>query len=698
MRARLAIVARHALAVLVAVELGVWMVAALDAARILALGASAGVLGPVHRLALGVGGLAAVCACALLGLLWPLGLAARRWLGWAPSTPTAAALGLAVVAGLIPVHDTLVVHSIGTVMTTAYAAFPAALAMLAVDRVRRTSARPWLWALPLLAVAVALHVGNAQFFSGLYPMLHKGLTLVTLVVTTAAAVLVVSGLGWRPLGVTAALLGLSAVVAGPFEGATRARGAAFVHGTELAHLFDLVERFSDADADDLGARLGGADCDDENPEVHGLRYEIPGNGVDDNCRLGDAAKGAQGPRRTAPAPKGLAAWREANGQPDVVLLFVDTLRWDFLDPERTPRMARFAEGAVRFTQARGTAPRTPHAWMAMLRGRFVGRVLSCRRRIEPAGRDTLLGSLGDAGYKRWGRLVGRSWKTYQLADGYERLIERDHVSRVSGPNVTRDAIGLMRGHRRKHREEPMLLVAHYADAHAPYKAHDAFPAASDDLRDRYAAEVRATDHEVGRLLDEIRRVGRPTLVVVFADHGENLGDHGGKGGHHGVSVYDEVVRVPLLVGGPGIAPHVVDDPVSLVDVAPTLVELLGGRPLSDPDGRSLAGYLLGEPPQPSYTISEFYDFGYRLRALVDGPLKLVVDERRNVVQLFDVVADPAERYDLAASRPDDAARLRSILDAWVELRADPVEAHPERCKDLSGRKEEARRGKRRKKK
>ena len=127
----------------------------------------------------------------------------------------------------------------------------------------------------------------------------------------------------------------------------------------------------------------------------------------------------------------------------MLLVFVDTLRWDFVDDDHTPNIAAMARRGVQFTQARGTAPRTPHAWMSLLRGRFVGRVLDCRRTIRHPGGDTLLHSLLAAGYKNWGRLVGRSWKKFHLTEGYSRLLQRDRTASISGHKVTQDVLRLM---------------------------------------------------------------------------------------------------------------------------------------------------------------------------------------------------------------------------------------------------------------
>ncbi|MCB9554436.1 MAG: sulfatase-like hydrolase/transferase, partial [Myxococcales bacterium] len=461
------------------------------------------------------------------------------------------------------------------------------------------------------------------------------------------------------------------------------------HGTESLQALAAAAPWLDEDGDGIPTGFAGADCDDGDAAVHPLMFEVPGNGKDDNCRLGDRVPGSTAPvevERTALPSPGAAAWRAAHPLPDVVLVFVDTLRADAVDALRprgapplgtTPHIDRLAASGVVFTQARTTAPRTPHAWMSLIRGRFLGRTLACRQRLRDPQGDTLVHALSDAGYHTRARLVGKSWRRFHLHEGWETLVEGGHVGRINGPAATRDAQRLL-----AEPGEPLFLVVHYADAHAPYLPHPGVEPASDSLVDRYRGEVRAVDAEVGRLLASIAARGRPTVVVLFADHGENLGDHGQKGGHHGVSVYDEVVRVPLIISAPDVAPRRVEDPVSLVDLAPTVLELTGASGLPGADGRSLARHLFGEPIAAAPTVSEFYDFGLTLRAVVDGRYKLVRDVRRGSVRLFDVVADPGELVDLTGEEPDVAARLGAWLDAWIEYRVDPSERRAERCKTL----------------
>lgn len=685
--------ARRFTSTLAAVTLGLWAVFALDGVTIRARGGHADALAWLHWASVVLGAAAAAVAWAGAELVaLPLRIARRSSPRIPPpSTGPAVAAGIGVVIAMAPGHAALARHVLGSWLTSLYAVFPVVGGLLLVDLVRRRASRPTqlVAALALGALGALAHWTNANLFTGLYPPLHQSLAVVTAVALIAAATLLLARGSLRlHLAVIGALAATALAAAlWPTE-QIGARSAIIFHGTESTQAMAAARPWLDGDGDGIPTGFAGADCDDGDPAVHPLMFEVPGNGRDDNCRLGDRTPDAPPPiaiERAAPTSAGAAAWRAAHPTPDVVLIFIDTLRADAVDALRppgestgsTPQIDRFAARAAVFEQARTTAPRTPHAWMSLIRGRFLGRTLACRARLRDPRKDTLMHTLQGAGYTTRARLIGRSWRRFRLTGGWDTLREAGHVNQITGPSITRDALELLRD-----TDEPLFLVAHYGDPHAPYRDHAKFPAASDSLVDRYRAEVRATDHEVGRVLRAIEARGRPTIVALFSDHGENLGDHGQKGGHHGVSVYDEVVRVPLMIAGPGIEPRRISDTVSIVDLAPTLLDLVGADGLPDADGRSLAGHLFGEPQPPAPTVSEFYDFGLTLRAIVDGRYKLIRDVRLGSVQLFDLATDPGELVDIAGREPDVTKRLGEWLDTWVEYRVDPIERDPSKCKNL----------------
>jgi hypothetical protein len=169
-----------------------------------------------------------------------------------------------------------------------------------------------------------------------------------------------------------------------------------------------------------------------------------------------------------------------------------------------------------------------------------------------------------------------------------------HQDERTAAQVTDDCLRLLEANALA---PPFFLWAHYFDPHFPYEPPEPFltrflsrAAPGGKGRARYAGEVAFMDQEIGRLLDRVRaRMGtRPLVILAVADHGEALGDHGEDS--HGMLLYDPTVRVPLLLAGSGVPRGVVvDEPVSTVDVAPTLLELAG---VKIPDAAELAGVSL----------------------------------------------------------------------------------------------------------
>lgn len=196
---------------------------------------------------------------------------------------------------------------------------------------------------------------------------------------------------------------------------------------------------------------------------------------------------------------------------------------------------------------------------------------------------------------------------------------------------------------------------------------------------RYRESIMGADEALGRLLDQLRTEGRldSALVIISSDHGESFAH--GYLGHAGDILSDDVLRVPLVIKLPGQRePRTVDTPVSLVDVAATIADLGGAPPLKQQDGRSLRQALQGAPlpVQPVFAMamerqSRFAPIRRGRYAVIDGPLKLVLDRGQGTAQLFDLMRDPGELEDLAAARPHDRDRLRQLLEARLAM----AEAH-----------------------
>lgn len=432
---------------------------------------------------------------------------------------------------------------------------------------------------------------------------------------------------------------------------------------------------------------------------------------------------------------GLLAAAGCGGEPppNLLLIVVDTLRRDALgvygaERDTSPALDAFAAGAVRFERAYAPAPWTLPSVASLLTGLHPGgHGVSSPRASLPAEAETLAERLSARGYATAGVVSHVALGTRSGFDqGHARY--RDSEARghdyISTEGVTRQALELL--------DElaaggaPFFLFVHYFDPHYDYERHPevgfAPPAASRVdgsepvmelqrrleeldaadvalLRALYHEEVRHTDAGIGRLLDRLAALGlaERTLVAVSADHGEEFMERGWLG--HTRTLYDELVRVPLLIRAPGVRPAVVAEPVSLVSLTPTLLELLGievsGQRFHAP---SLAELVRGEAPAPGDAVLTQVDYvpiflpqtRTHKSALVAGRHKLIRDEASGRLELYDLLDDPGEWRDLSSVQPELTSRLAAQLDdrlrrtARGRLGSAPREVSPEELELLRG--------------
>ena len=173
----------------------------------------------------------------------------------------------------------------------------------------------------------------------------------------------------------------------------------------------------------------------------------------------------------------------------------------------------------------------------------------------------------------------------------------------------------------------VFVWAHYFEPHEPYEPHPGHFAGARTSVERYDGEVHFVDAEVARLVEQVRRTRPHALVIIAADHGEEFGEHGGR--YHGTTLYEEQVHVPLAfatLDGGGLAAHRTEAPVGLVDVAPTILSLIGIVPSAKMRGRDLGPWLLPPPATPPAGAHGpvFAEIDQK-KMIVDGDHKLVCD-------------------------------------------------------------------------
>ena len=213
------------------------------------------------------------------------------------------------------------------------------------------------------------------------------------------------------------------------------------------------------------------------------------------------------------------------------------------------------------------------------------------------------------------------------------------------------------------RNERFFLWTHLYDPHRPYE-----PPVPHADGDPYTGEIAYAASQFERLLEALRASKRldRTIIIVTADHGESLGEHGES--DHGIFLYEGVLRVPLMVRVPGMKPGRVAELVRLTDIMPTVLELLGLPPVAT-DGVSLASVVNGESARPdleSYSESLYPErFGWSsIYALRDSRFKYIDAPKP---ELYDLATDPFERVNIVLERPALASameqRVREIASS-----------------------------------
>lgn len=439
-----------------------------------------------------------------------------------------------------------------------------------------------------------------------------------------------------------------------------ARAAAIEQGTASTRVVRRLLALGDRDGDGYAGRFGGADCDDANPDRHPAAIDIVGNGLDENCTGADAvARPLEAPAVTA---------RPRGRQPDILLVSIDALRADHLSAwgygrPTSPAIDQLAAAGTRFAWAVTPSPTTRHALPALLDGRYA----------SLAQRDGRPGSLAEvlqaAGYATGAVLCGDRLVVADALRGFQEVDRSPEAARAASPGLDNagavvDAAlrwwgprtsGVSRG--------PAFLWVHLYEPHHPYVAPPGSPDFGAREIDRYDAEIAAADRELARLFAAVDPAR--TIIVLAADHGEEFGEHGLR--FHARSLYNQVIRVPLVVRAPDSPGQVIASPVSLVDVMPTVLELAGVPAPPGLSGRSLAATVRGGSAATGATaravLLELPPDRQITRDLVGaiaGGWKVIWDREANAWSLF-AQGDAADAHDRAASDPAALGTMRQRL-------------------------------------
>jgi len=418
----------------------------------------------------------------------------------------------------------------------------------------------------------------------------------------------------------------------------------------------------------------------------------------------------------------------ARTKPNILLITVDTLRADRLGTGVAPTLDRLATSSLQFTSARTAVPLTLPSHTTIFTGQLPPEHGVRDNGADPSGNpaDTTARLLKAAGYQTaafvGAYVLDRRFGLSQGFDTYDDQIPRDpnaterlEAERPASAVVDRALAWLDRfaqspvpspqsptANPEPRATSPFFLWIHLYDPHAPYNPPPEFVRSTAGraatVEERYDGEVRYADAQIARVLAwlDAHALRDRTLVVVAGDHGEGLGDHGEQ--THGMLLYDSTLRVPLLVSLPGALAARRDDPVSLADIAPTVLRATGVAVPAAMKGRDLlaAGVRLSAPaPSDSAgaaatssrsatreggqaDLTELYSETEYPRVAGWSPLHALTDGRwmaiggAGATALYDLDNDPREERDVSAAQPSVTAALASRIDAIRRRAAKPA--------------------------
>jgi choline-sulfatase len=487
------------------------------------------------------------------------------------------------------------------------------------------------------------------------------------------------------LGVSLAVLGAIPTVAKP--ALDRATSLAIERRAPLGKvLLAAMRRVSDRDGDGASALYGGGDCAEGDPKRGPSADDVPGNGVDEDCSGSDSVRVAA-PSKTVHRPVAAEAFirERLPKKPNVVLITIDALRFELgyagYPRNVSPNIDALAKKSTIFSRAYALASYTSKSLAPMLIGRYGSETHRGWLHFNRFTReDTFVSErLQGAGIRTLS--VQGHWyffKNYGFERGYDVLdtkatpadqpVEGDRSS--NGDELSDRLISVLEDP--KLETEQFFLWSHYLDPHAEYIAHEEFDFGHRG-RERYDGEIAFVDHHFGRVLQALER--RPfasrTIVIVTSDHGEAFGEHDLY--RHGFELWEELVRVPLVVYVPGAEPRRVDVRRSAIDIVPTLLDIFAVPPPASSAkdalrGESLLSDVLGPPgqalPRPIYMDMPGGPYNDERQAYIDEAGRKIVTMGGRALGLFDLEKDPGEKRDLL----DDKDIARPLLEKTKAFR------------------------------
>jgi arylsulfatase len=394
---------------------------------------------------------------------------------------------------------------------------------------------------------------------------------------------------------------------------------------------------------------------------------------------------------------------------NLIIITFDTLRAGHVgaygyDRDTTPNLDAFASESVVFEKAYSQAASTVPALSSLMTSRYPHQtgVLETYKYAVPEDEITLAERMKDNGFETAAILgIGVLMPTRRMDQGFDHYSYTLYTNKQywkTAAEITDEAVEWLGGNR----ERPFFLWVHYFEPHQPYDvvpqaARDRFldvpsshplldgvkPGSPHYMRvrnkiDAYDGALSHADSEFGRLLGEMRKLDllENSMIVVSADHGETLGEHGQHG--HVFGLWEQVIRIPLFIRLPNVRPARVAGRVQHVDVVPTVVREMGlsveetppfegqALPLSRSDDKR---FWVREKLEPRDSFAETWYRNHRAASMVTERWKFILDQPHDGTAartwLFDLDADPLEEVNLVGKETAVAEALEARLRTWM---------------------------------
>ncbi len=400
---------------------------------------------------------------------------------------------------------------------------------------------------------------------------------------------------------------------------------------------------------------------------------------------------------------------------NILLITIDALRPDHLTcygykRNTSPRIDEIAKEGILFTQAISQGSRTWPFLTSLITSAYQStHQVYFENQLLSYSISTLPEILKRKGYYT-GFISGHGSLWSGKESGFKRGFDTCEDFGANADKISHKAIGWIK----ENKDKKFFLWLHYFDPHGPYmppqpyktryvndglyKHNKHIPISPDDAVDRhsrkkaigkgeipayvaednitdidyyiaqYDGEINFTDEQIGILLDLVKELGliKNTLIIITADHGEYLGDHGFYFMHGGL--YDTIIKIPLIMKCKGIFPHgkIIDQQISSIDIMPTILSAVKIKVDIKMDGVSLLPVICGRYYNRPYAFGEFMNpQGVFTRSIRNKNWKLIFDVVKNTYELYDLKKDPRELTNLINTRINEFKFLKSELEKWA---------------------------------